>query len=157
MRLYLLRHGTAEPREDAPDDAERALVKKGRAQCAEVAAALARLGPPARVLTSPLRRARETAEEVIERAGLDCRLVEDAALAPEASLEDALELVTRPGDGPLLAVGHEPLLSTLAGALAGARALRLDLKKGGLVELELESRRPPRAVLLGLLRPGHLR
>jgi len=77
-------------------------------------------------------------------------------LAPGCSPEVALGAVLEAGEGVVLVVGHEPLLSEMTGLLVG-EGLRLELRKGGLVELQLISRTPPRGVLLGLLRPAHLR
>ncbi len=160
MRLYLLRHGTAEER-GAGDDAERALVDKGRKQCRRVAALLGRLGvQPALVLTSPLRRARETTEETLRALEVEQRIVTEQRLAPGGSVTAALEAVLAAGWGleQVLVVGHEPMLSELAAQLVsdGRGPVLLDLRKGGLVEIEVISRHPPRGALLGLLRPAHL-
>jgi len=162
MKIYLLRHGTAE---EGADDFARRLVAKGREQIRRVAQQLDRIGDrPDRILSSPLLRARDTAEELVERLGGDpSTIVVEERLAPGTPLVEmaaALVEVERP---ILLAVGHEPSLSQLAARLAGADGLRPDLRKGGLVELALLSpagrsaRSAPRAALLGLLRPGHLR
>jgi len=160
MRLYLLRHGTAEER-GTGDDAERALVDKGRKQCRRVAALLGRLGvEPALVLTSPLRRARETAQETLLALGVEERVVAEGRLAPGGSVSAAVEAVLAAGWGleHVLVVGHEPMLSELAAQLVvdPPGALHLDLRKSGLVEIEVLSRHPPRGALIGLIRPAHL-
>jgi phosphohistidine phosphatase len=159
MRVYLLRHGTAEERPaGGKDDRDRALVKKGRQQCRQVAALLRRLGvKPEVVLTSPLLRARQTAEAVARGMSLSVVPVEEPRLAPGGSATEALKAVVnrRYLQGPILAVGHEPLLSEMAAALLGTPDLRLELRKGGLIEMEIYSRRPLRGALLGLVRPGY--
>jgi phosphohistidine phosphatase SixA len=125
------------------------------------------------VLSSPLVRARQTAEVLLEALALEQPppLVVEPLLAPGVAVAQMAMAVAAPrvesaGPGrgerqprvePILAVGHEPSLSRLAGHLCGAPELRLELKKGGLVEIELAERDPPRGALLGLLRPGHLR
>lgn len=100
--IVLVRHGETAPnrRGAALGRADVALTDRGRAQAQAVAAALARtLGDgPVAVRTSPLRRARQTAEAIAARLGVpvteDDRLVELdygdwdtrdwAALPPEA-------------------------------------------------------------------------
>ena len=70
--LYLVRHGRAAAGWD--DDADPGLDDVGRAQAARAASDLAKLGPLA-LMTSPLRRARETAE-AFERAWSTTAVVE---------------------------------------------------------------------------------
>ena len=67
MEVYLMRHGTALSREstDAPADAERPLTPKGIKKTRKAAKGLATLRPSIdRVFTSPLLRARQTADIV---------------------------------------------------------------------------------------------
>lgn len=156
MRIYLLRHGTADPRgPDGPPDEERRLVEKGTKQCRDVARLVRRMGLSFdTVLSSPRTRAIETAEAVIAAVPLD----NEVEAVPFLDLDvmanvAAAELVARKSDS-LLAVGHEPQLSAIAMHLAGNADIVL--KKGGLVELAVFSTSPPRAELLGLIRPGHL-
>ena len=156
MLLYILRHGTAEPRRPELDDAARALTDKGRDQCKRVAALLRRLELPEAVVTSPLVRARQTAEEVMRGLRFDAPLRELTALIPGTPVEETALALAAAGERCVLAVGHEPLLSEVVAALVGP-GLRLALKKGGLAEIEVESRRPPRGTLLGVVRPGYLR
>lgn len=155
MKVFLLRHGTAE---EGADDFARRLVEKGRAQARQVAELLARMEErPDRILSSPLLRARETAEELLRRLGArPAEIVVEERLAPGRPLEAMAAALVEAEARTVLAVGHEPSLSRLAGHLTGAAGLRLDLRKGGLVELEILPS-SARGVLLGLIRPGHLR
>jgi phosphohistidine phosphatase len=160
-RLYLLRHGTAEPY--AADDASRALVEKGIGQTRLVVRLLSGMGVRlALALASPYLRARQTAEVLLAGLGGDVALRLDRRLEPSAALSAACTAISEavvvlPDDAQLLAVGHEPLLSAVAAAAIGA-APALELRKGGLVELEVTEARGARlrGQLLGLLRPGHL-
>jgi phosphohistidine phosphatase len=112
--VFLVRHAHSDPGE--PDDL-RPLSERGR----EEAQALAeRLGahetPPRIVLTSPLTRARETAEIIGQSTASDVRA--DDRLRPGATadlLREALEGV----DGPVAAVAHQPDCSEIALALIG--------------------------------------
>lgn len=156
MLLYIVRHGTAEARRPELDDAARALTEKGRDQCRRLAALLRRLELPEAIVSSPLLRAKQTADEIRRAMRFEGPLRELSALIPGTPVEDAAVALAGAAERCVLAVGHEPLLSEVISSLVGA-GLRLDLKKGGLVELEVESRRPPRGTLLGLVRPGYLR
>jgi phosphohistidine phosphatase len=146
--LLLLRHGIAEDRLPGDDDAGRALTARGRERSRAVLARLAGLGFRAdRLLSSPLRRARQTAELAV-RAGLAEALELAEALAPAADPLDCLpqwlaSLSPPEGQRPrLLLVGHEPDLSLLACRLIGAPSGAIELRKAGLAVLRLAPEAP---------------
>lgn len=112
---------------------------------------------PDLVLSSPYRRARETAAAVVDALGRDIPMGADERLAPSAGVARARRAIQAHQVERLLVVAHEPLLSELAAALTGGAARGIDLRKGGLIEIELRQRGRPPGVLLGLLRPAHLR
>lgn len=163
MRLFLLRHGTAEERDpDGSDRPDRRLVDKGVEQARLAGALLSRLGRLDRVLSSPYVRARETAQVALEAFGAGVAKVEltlSGALEPDATVEAALAAIVTSTSASerALAVGHEPLLTEVAAELIGDAAASIDLRKGGMIELDVLSLHPPRADLLGLLRPRYLR
>ena len=74
--------------------------------------------PPAVVLTSPLVRARQTAELVAEETGAEVRV--EPLLAPGATV-DALRSAVDDAGGPVATVGHQPDCSEIALAVHGAR------------------------------------
>ena len=125
--LLLLRHGIAEPRDPGGDDAQRRLTPEGRDRSARVVQRLVALDLACDVvLSSPLVRARQTAELAVAW-GLAPELELAAALAPLADPLPLLErwlgpLSPRPGWRRLALVGHEPDLSTLAALLIGVPA-----------------------------------
>lgn len=67
-RLYLVRHGRAAAGWD--DDADPGLDRIGTEQAREVAERLSSLGP-LQLVSSPLRRCRETSQFLADRLGLD--------------------------------------------------------------------------------------
>ncbi len=73
--------------------------------------------PPELVLTSPLLRARQTAEAIAEAASAELRV--DDRLAPGSSL-DLLEEAIGEEPGPVACVGHQPDCSEIAVELTGA-------------------------------------
>ena len=134
MELYLLRHGIAEDRSPDGSDEARRLTEDGRARLEATKAGLARLRVrPERLLTSPLVRARQTAQIVGAHLGLAPEVAE--ALAPGCRSEHILGLLAeRLGSGAVLAVGHEPDLSQIVLAITGARC---EMKKGALARIDL--------------------
>src|SRR5947208_17068753 len=70
--LYLVRHGEADwPGWDQPDD-ERPLTKRGRSEVKKVAKFLRRMGAePLLIFTSPLPRAKQTAQILAEQLCLE--------------------------------------------------------------------------------------
>ena len=70
MRLFLVRHGSAEEKAGRADS-ERALTQEGRHEVASVCPAIAAaLEPPTRLLSSPYLRAEQTAEILRETLGI---------------------------------------------------------------------------------------
>jgi len=115
MRLYLVRHAEAAPGE--PDEL-RALTPVGREQARELGAHLRRREErPEVVLTSPLRRAQETARLIAEETGAEVRIAEE--LAPGATAERVARVARNVAAKAIVAVGHEPDCSRIAAALTG--------------------------------------
>lgn len=137
--LYLVRHGIAAERgDDWPDDAKRPLTSKGAARMREIAAGLRELGVEIDVvLTSPLVRAKQTAELLVEGLKPAPSLNVVSALAPGIPPEktaEALESVRKAG--AIALVGHEPDLGQFAAWLIGAKA-PLPFKKGGVCRIDM--------------------
>ena len=165
MNLYLLRHGIAVAG-DQPgieSDAERPLTPKGTKRMRKAAKGLRRLEIPFDgILTSPLVRARQTAEIVAEALGLESQLQEISGLAPESSVENLLLGLTRfQNREHLILVGHQPLLGETAAFLLHGKdrpPLDIALKKGSMCALEVDSLPPGKpGTLHWLLTPKQLR
>jgi phosphohistidine phosphatase len=157
MQIYLLRHGIAEDAKPGQPDAERALTGDGRdklrrvlkrARSADVEAGV--------ILSSPYRRAVETAAVAAEVLGYKGEIVRIRALEPEASPFDAWEEIRRRKDErAILLASHEPLMSSMAAFLLDSPALRVEMKKGALVRIDCERFGPKAAgVLKWMLTPG---
>ena len=103
MRIHLCRHAEAQTGE--PDEL-RELTRAGRDGARLLAERLASLDePPRSVVTSPLTRARQTAEPVAERLG--CDVLARDELAPGATA-DSLRAAVEGLAGPVAAVCHQP-------------------------------------------------
>lgn len=140
MLLHLVRHVHAVTAEENP---QRPLSPRGRAEAARLVRFFLGNGQfrPAQLWHSPLKRSRETADELIRRLGLDLVQVEIPGLLPE---DDAQQLAERlqlhPRDrGDLAIVGHEPHLGALAALLVTGRKRSglFRLKKGDVLTLQI--------------------
>ena len=114
MRLFVVRHAEAAPGD--PDEL-RPLTDAGRAAARALGDRLAEHGLDA-VLSSPLLRARETAEAIARPAGLVAE--PDERLAPGADADTVREAVAGRGD-TVVTVGHQPDCSEIVLALSGER------------------------------------
>jgi len=154
VNIYVLRHAQAEALEAAVGDSKRPLTLQGRKSVEEVlrSARKAKVAPDV-IFTSPLIRAKETAE--IAASVLRCsRVVETNHLLP-TSAPFALwrEISEEKKAGSIFLVGHEPHLSRLIAFLLEA-AVSVDLKKGALVRIETRGKLgPPRGVLKWMITP----
>ena len=143
MKLYLLRHGDAVEHGDPRfKEADRPLAPKGIQRTKSLAHVLRQMEISFEViLSSPLARARETAEIVERNLRLKGLLELTEHLAPTGSVEKLVAQVNaiRPVPDSVLLVGHEPYLSGLISLLCtGGPGLSLTLKKGALCRLEVE-------------------
>src|ERR1041385_3674827 len=127
MRLYFLRHGEADwPNWDRPDD-ERPLTEHGKKELRKLAKFLEVLDVSIdEIVTSPLPRARQTADIVADRLHVD--VSEEKTLAENFDLADLKQLVRKYSVENLMIAGHEPFFTDVICALTGAKC---KLSKGG--------------------------
>jgi phosphohistidine phosphatase len=141
IELYLVRHGVAEQRSVKwSDDAKRPLTPDGMSKMKRSARGLDRVGVALQlILSSPLVRARQTAD--ILSAELDSHppIVNIESLAPGATyaalvadLEKHVRKATR-----VALVGHEPGIGELAARLVGSRH-PIEFKKGAVARIDLD-------------------
>jgi phosphohistidine phosphatase len=162
MKLYLVRHGIAVDRGTSGlSDEERFLTEEGIEKMRQAARGLGKIGVrPALILSSPLVRARQTAEILAEALGKNIPVKLTAALSPAGTREQVYEDIRRERRlESVMLVGHQPSLGELAGALAWRSPdCYVELKKGGACAIELDQLAPePRGKLLLLLTPPVMR
>jgi phosphohistidine phosphatase len=133
--LYFLRHGKAEAAAAGGDEA-RELTERGVAALRSAAALWRRLNlRPDVVLSSPLARARQTADLFVEAVGLRTRPLIDERLRPGAGWERlGRAMADHPTARRLMFVGHEPDLSSAVALLTGASSVRM--RTGGIACVE---------------------
>ncbi len=146
QQLLILRHAIALDRDEADSlalsDFERPLTDKGRERMEQIAAGIKRsILEPSLILSSPLLRARQTADILASQYdAVEINIIEE--LAPGHSLHQLIAVLQKQQvSAPLVIVGHEPSLSTFAGLLlCGKPFSPLQLKKGGAALLEFNQR-----------------
>ena len=139
--LYLVRHAIAAERgSEWPDDTKRPLTEEGVTRFVEVVKGLKWLGVRLdEIFTSPLVRARQTADLLAKGLGGTSMVKTLDALAPGHEPAAVLTAVGRSARRKRIAlVGHEPGLGQLAAHLLGApRAV--PFKKGGVCLISVQS------------------
>lgn len=156
--LYIVRHAIAGERgPEYPDDTRRPLTEEGVSRFRKAVAGLADLEVEIDlILTSPLVRARQTAELLSKGLSGHPAIVETGALAPGARYEALLtELRKHARQRALALVGHEPHLGEVTAKLLGWPG-RLEFRKGGACRLEVDQFPPADAARLQWFAPPKL-
>lgn len=158
MRILLVRHGPAgkaDP-EAYPDDDLRPLTPKGRKAFKKAAKGLrAQAVDPGIILTSPVLRARQTAESLAGALGLEEKAIREMPelhhAAPPAKALARLARMRLPRAVAL--VGHEPWLGEFLSLLiaGGAGSARVEFDKGGAALVQADSPAKGGGVLVWLM------
>jgi phosphohistidine phosphatase len=160
--LYLVRHGIAGPPPPGMSDADRALTADGKRKMRRVGIGLKRLGlAPDAVLSSPLRRAEETAAIVRKTLARSLPVEIYPLLAPGHAAPEILKgLRSHRAARELVLVGHQPDLGLLASYLLtrSTHLAALPFKKGAVAAIGVDMI-PPRApgMLMWFMTPKQLR
>jgi len=151
VRLWLLRHGQAEPQ--AASDAARELTAHGRQEVQQAAAQL--LGRPVTaIMASPYVRAQQTAELVRLELGFSGSVQTVSWLTPDSDPRDALKYLDEREHAEVLLVSHQPLIGALGGLLVhGHRQEPLPMRTASLAELEGDIPAAGLMELLALIHP----
>ncbi|MBL8176295.1 MAG: histidine phosphatase family protein [Bryobacterales bacterium] len=156
MEIYLMRHGIAEEPGVGMRDSERALTGEGKKKLREVLQVARRAGvKPGVVLSSPYRRARETAAIACEVLGVEGEVVLSEHFTPMGEPRKGWEEIRLfGGEASVLVTTHEPFTGLMVAYLLGATHLPVDVKKGSLIRVDVEGVGPhPRGVLKWMLTP----
>ena len=140
MEIYILRHGIAEDAPAGQPDSERSLTSDGRKKLRSVLRVAASAGvAPSLVLSSPYKRALQTAQLAVEILEYQGELLRTKALEPSSAPKAVWDEIRVHKDEPrILLAGHEPLFSRLTAYLLGSPNLQVDFKKGAIACIELE-------------------
>lgn len=144
MDLFILRHGEAGQRGSAGrGDFQRPLTTAGQKEISDIATSLKDLGIKLDVvITSPLKRAHQTASIVAKIFKIEKKMQDWAELSPEGKRLDLYKkLLQLKQQSSVLVVGHEPYLSGMISEMIfdGNNGGRITLKKSGLARIRVIS------------------
>jgi phosphohistidine phosphatase len=169
VNLYILRHASAGTRRANPViDVKRPLDKEGKQQCLLVGSYLSALNVQFDlIVSSPLKRALQTASLVGTEIGYDAKIAVSEALSPSATVAAFEKLVASFAQYEnVMVVGHNPNLAVFLGAMIAPRSTtalgitaqadrpRIRLRKGAIARIDI-TRRP--GILHWLVDPRILR
>jgi len=145
MIVLLMRHAKADSRswDQYPDDGLRPLTEAGRKEHERLCTLMARMGiSPDHIVTSPLVRARQTAEIAARALGYGGTIDEADVLGDSFSIGGVVTLLkSYPSEATVVCVGHEPDMSTLGAAFLSVH-----------VDVSIEFKK---SAVLGIGFPGH--
>ncbi|MDE1728353.1 phosphohistidine phosphatase SixA [Candidatus Nitrosotalea okcheonensis] len=159
MDLLILRHGEAGRHSLSPGDYKRQLTSEGRQEIVDLSHGLRSLKVKLDyVFTSPLSRAKQTAEIVAKSLKYACKIEELDSLKPEGNRLEFYSVLSKlKRDSVVLIVGHEPYLSEMISEAISQSDCRIRLKKAGLARIRVISTLPKiKGELRWLLVPKHL-
>ena len=162
MNLFILRHASAGTRRLNPLlDSKRPLDKDGKQYCLQLAHVMNTLKISIDlIVSSPLKRALQTAQFIATEPGYEAQILHSAALTPQATFADFQKLLQESGDKEnMLVVGHSPNIQNFLGCLLAppsqSEAIPLvRLRKGSIARLSV-AKGP--AVLQNLIDPRTVR
>jgi phosphohistidine phosphatase len=141
MILYLMRHANAGTiRENPVLDMKRGLVKEGKEQCMLMARVMVALKAQIDVVvSSPLKRAKQTAQLVGTELGYDSQVEISPALGLNASFADFQNMLAKYADREgVLAVGHNPnLFQFLGRMITGNGGAAIRMRKGSIARVDM--------------------
>jgi phosphohistidine phosphatase len=160
MDLLILRHGEAGRRSLSPGDSKRSLTAEGQQEVVDLSNGLKSLKIKLDgIFTSPLLRAKQTAEIVAKCLKYKGEINELDSLKPEGSRLEFYSVLSKlKPDSTILIVGHEPYLSEMIGEAISQSDCKINLKKAGLAKIRVTTTIPKiRGELRWLLTPKHLK
>jgi phosphohistidine phosphatase len=156
MELYLLRHGIAEDNSASGRDQDRALTEEGKHKLRKVLKRAKAAGvEPSLIISSPYKRAIETAEIAASELDYQGKILRSGSLVPDSSPPSLWSEIREHRDEPsVLLAGHEPLFSATVSWLLGSTHQMVEFKKAALVRIDIHSySAQPQGVLQWMLTP----
>jgi phosphohistidine phosphatase len=147
MIVYFLRHASAGKSVANPKkDERRPLDEEGILQARYVGRLLANLDVQVdQIVSSPLKRARQTASLVANELAFESAVQIDDALRPDAEFEQFQAMLARYKKyDSVMVVGHNPSMTEfLMKSISGEGEAQVDFKKGAVAKVEMDGRTGP--------------
>jgi phosphohistidine phosphatase len=146
MIIYFLRHANAGQKKLNPKkDEKRSLDEEGIRQCTQMGRVLSAMQVSVdAVISSPLKRATQTAALVANEIGYDGKLHLDDALRPEATYQQFRDMLRKHAKAEaVMVVGHNPNFSDFLGSTIATNGNRsfVEVKKGAVAKVENEQKK----------------
>lgn len=145
MIIYVFRHGEAETKAESPEksDASRRLTSKGREQVKSVCEAAKKLGAsPSVIISSPLVRAKQTAEIARETLNPKADLKIDNCLEPESNVDEIYKTLSKiKKNEEVVLVTHLPILGNFIADILSWKEVWTNLEMGNGAMMKIASRK----------------
>ncbi len=139
MELFILRHGKAEARAVGANDDDRVLTGPGVEEIKKIGRWTIAMGYTFDLIaTSPLKRAMQTAQIFCATTKQEDKVRVWDLLSPGGDPDDLLrQVATIGGDGSVLIIGHEPMLSiVISRIISGNDTASIILTKGAFARIK---------------------
>lgn len=148
MIVYFVRHASAgQSKANPAQDARRPLDKEGIEQSSQMGRVLASMDVQVdTIISSPLKRATQTASLIANEIGHDGKILFSPVLATETKFDEFKALVqTHNREEAIMVVGHNPNLSRFLSLTltSGTTDKAVDLKKGAVARVDVDARNRP--------------
>lgn len=145
MIIYFLRHASAgKAHANTKKDERRPLDEEGILQARYVGRMLANLDVQVeQIISSPLKRAMQTASLVANEMAFEGEVQRDAALRPESDFAQFKAMAERyRKNEAIMVVGHNPSLTEFLAKSVGSATgtAHIDLKKGAVARVDMNGR-----------------
>ena len=155
MNIFLIRHGKAEPASPAKKDIDRELTDEGKS-IIKRSIGFWKNGIISFdfIITSPFKRAIQTAEIIAELMNYNNDLIIDSVLSPGGSTRSVIELAEVLNGGNIAVVGHQPDMSFHISSLACNSQVNLKFSPASIAKVSFkETPKPGKGILEFLLPP----
>ena len=136
MNIYLIRHGDAEKAAIGKKDFDRELTSSGIIKIKNAAGNWGNLIPSFDyIISSPLKRALQTAQILGEVFNYNREIIIDKKLAPGSRTEDLVEIANALDGEEIAFVGHQPDFGEHVSNLISSEGAYVEFKKGAIAKI----------------------
>ena len=161
VELYLMRHGKAQNAStNISSDSKRKLTESGKKEVFNVVKCMERMGIDIDyIASSPLDRAKQTANIVIKNPKYQSPLFIWNELKPETNVADTISKISSIKSNSVLLIGHAPHLINLISEIISPNSaeLNISLKKGGFAHIQYLPNSKTEGTLRSILTPKQLK
>lgn len=149
MNVYFIRHTEAENKTVNVNDSERELTSKGMEQMIlAVNGWKKNISGFDKIISSPFRRAFQTAQIVKKILDIPDKIITDRRLEPASNIDDIIQIAVEHEAENIAFVGHEPDISLHISALVSSSGATIDVKKGAIAKISFHGKREYLVVFL---------